>query len=555
MAQPTPYIRQNDFSQDEANNVSGRSTVLTAGVDAELDAVATTLAEVLANLVLVQRDDGALMNLSVGLDQLKTEVTTGLNVATSWATTMQYVPRNAVWQTNTLYYCKTAHTSGAFATDLASGFWAVIVDLDPMVQATKTSEINATASEAAAATSAADAQALVDLVSAVNMQGAFGNILSPLLSLPFMNSLSVLRGLGAVTFSRAATTTANTYIDRYGVFKTAGLDVPRFEKEGLLLESDGLKRVTTVTLEAATETAAAATAPDGTVTASKLVADATASVAHRKKFDVSVALLGCSFSIFAKAAEYTYVRLEIVGYGYCHVSLVDGSVTTDSRILASTVVIWPLVNGWFRVGLTGTFASQLPSMYVYGIPASLAAGGKTWTGDGTSGIYLWGDQMEYDYPQVTSYMYDVTPATGRFGDICQLAVQENNVPETTSNFTVVVDVIAQHTGVAFNIYGGVGLNASKSIRVSNRLITAELGYTYNSIAKVPLNKKARIAYVAAAGTVTVFLDGVKQETFIPANPDLVSGLLTEPIVFGKGVKISNFRVYDQALTDAEMKYV
>jgi len=76
-------------------------------------------------------------------------------------------------------------------------------------------------------------------------------------------SLAVLRGLGAVTFSRAVTTTANTYIDRYGVFKSAGLDVPRFEKEGLLLEGFGIKRVTTVTLEAATETAGVATAPDG----------------------------------------------------------------------------------------------------------------------------------------------------------------------------------------------------------------------------------------------------------------------------------------------------
>jgi len=128
---------------------------------------------------------------------------------------------------------------------------------------------------------------------------------------------------------------------------------------------------------------------------------------------------------------------------------------------------------------------------------------------------------------------------------------ENNVPDTNQDGTVVVDVVAQHTRRVFYIQGGVG--ADKSMGVSNRLITAQHGNTHTSAAKVPLNKKARIAYVAAAGTVTVFLDGVKKETF--ANAGLVTGLLTNPIIFGKGMMISNFRVYDRALSDAEMKYV
>jgi hypothetical protein len=43
MAQPTPYTPTTDFSQQEANNASGRSTVNTAALDAELANIEQTL--------------------------------------------------------------------------------------------------------------------------------------------------------------------------------------------------------------------------------------------------------------------------------------------------------------------------------------------------------------------------------------------------------------------------------------------------------------------------------------------------------------------------------
>jgi hypothetical protein len=47
-------------------------------------------------------------------------------VNTAWATATAYVVGDVRLQTNDAYYCATAHTSGAFATDLAEAKWVVL---------------------------------------------------------------------------------------------------------------------------------------------------------------------------------------------------------------------------------------------------------------------------------------------------------------------------------------------------------------------------------------------------------------------------------------------
>lgn len=72
MAQPQAYNRTADFTQqtgDETNH---------AGLNAEFDAAALSVNQLRDNLALIQRDDGQLANETVGLDQLKPEVRTGL---------------------------------------------------------------------------------------------------------------------------------------------------------------------------------------------------------------------------------------------------------------------------------------------------------------------------------------------------------------------------------------------------------------------------------------------------------------------------------------------
>ena len=61
MAQPTPYVPATSFS----DHTSSQPEVPQDGIDldAEFQAIKLTLDEVLANLALIQRDDGALAKL------------------------------------------------------------------------------------------------------------------------------------------------------------------------------------------------------------------------------------------------------------------------------------------------------------------------------------------------------------------------------------------------------------------------------------------------------------------------------------------------------------
>ena len=130
MPQPTPYVREGDFSDDEASSVAGRSSVLTAQLDAELDAIGTTLTEILANMAILQRDDTLLGNDTVHKDALDDTVLaliTAVGVPRGdWLTATDYAAKDLMAEGGVTYINSVAHTSGVFATDLASGYWIAL---------------------------------------------------------------------------------------------------------------------------------------------------------------------------------------------------------------------------------------------------------------------------------------------------------------------------------------------------------------------------------------------------------------------------------------------
>lgn len=128
MAQPPAYVQETDFSDEEATNVSGRSTVRTAAIDTEFAAIESTLAMVLANLSALQRDDGALRDTIVEPHTLSASVIAMMNTSVTprgaWATATSYLALDLVTDSGNVYVCITSHTSGgSFATDLGAGKW------------------------------------------------------------------------------------------------------------------------------------------------------------------------------------------------------------------------------------------------------------------------------------------------------------------------------------------------------------------------------------------------------------------------------------------------
>ena len=132
MTQPTPYARQYSFTSFQTQNPT--APIPAQKLDIELNAVKVTLDQILTNIALLQRDDGKLANSTVGVTQLDgVLISLGFSRPTIWATATAYAVNSAVFQNNILYICLVAHTSGVFATDLASNDWVLAVDFNGMI--------------------------------------------------------------------------------------------------------------------------------------------------------------------------------------------------------------------------------------------------------------------------------------------------------------------------------------------------------------------------------------------------------------------------------------
>lgn len=131
MAQPPAYDRQFSFIDSQA---SSPDDPLPANQhEIELNAIKTTLDAILANLALIQRDDGALANNSVGNDQLSSTLQVGVDTPTTWSAGQSYAVNNTVVFNTTsrseIYLVAVAHTSANdIDDDVAAGNLTLIAD-------------------------------------------------------------------------------------------------------------------------------------------------------------------------------------------------------------------------------------------------------------------------------------------------------------------------------------------------------------------------------------------------------------------------------------------
>lgn len=134
MAQPPAYNRQYNFTDYQtlhpADPLPGTS------VDAEYNAVRTTLAATLVNLALLQRDDGRLRNATVTPESFSTAALT--MIGSDFLPRGDWVGSGTLYSVNNMvstggstYVCLVAHVSATlFATDLAASRWQRIQGLD-----------------------------------------------------------------------------------------------------------------------------------------------------------------------------------------------------------------------------------------------------------------------------------------------------------------------------------------------------------------------------------------------------------------------------------------
>ena len=154
----------------------------------------------------------------------------------------------------------------------------------------------------------------------------------------------------------------------------------------------------------ATVTANTTTAPDGTTTAETLLA-ATNSATHYFYKASTLTALPYTFSIYAKDNGQQYLQIAVYqgAFLFCNFDVQNGIAGTPS---SGTANIQDVGNGWYRCSLTVTGASIGGFVYVISSDSLTAGFQPTFAGDGTSGLFIWGAQLE-QRSAVSSY----TPTT------------------------------------------------------------------------------------------------------------------------------------------------
>jgi hypothetical protein len=238
-----------------------------------------------------------------------------------------------------------------------------------------------------------------------------------------------------VTFTRAGNTA--TTVNSSGVIVGVNADIPRFDYgpitlacKGLLIEelrqnivlySEKFDNAYWFKNRSSISLVDAAVAPDGTTTADLLIENTSVTITHylRREF-TSVSGTTYTWSIFLKNETRRYASLKLGDDGVAfatnltRVDLLLGTIIVSN---AESANITAFSNGWYRVDITMTAIASLPSAYVY----VYLDNGTTniYTGNGTSGFYVWGAQLEIGaFP--TSYIPTVAATVTRNADVATM---------------------------------------------------------------------------------------------------------------------------------------
>ena len=325
-------------------------------------------------------------------------------------------------------------------------------------------------------------------------------------------------GANLVTFTRAS---SGTYVGSDGLIKTATTN--------LLLQSEDFSTTWSATLSSVT--ANTAMAPSGTSTADTLAVTNGSTVLNAfisQDITKAASATTYTYSVYAKQAGFNRLTLtaheaaNLNNRGIVTVSLVDGSIASAASAVgtftAASATVTKLDSSWYRIALTFTTGTETTLRLRVSARDSSAT-----TGDGTSGIYIWGAQLEQsstvgEYVKTTSTInsaarFDHNPTTGESLGLLVEESRTNNLLQsedftttwTQNNVTVATNTVTAPDGTTtadtFGPVVGDGLTTTRFLR-QNPVLTTQGAYTFSVFVKVGTATTNGIALYISDGTAT-----------------------------------------------------
>ena len=229
-------------------------------------------------------------------------------------------------------------------------------------------------------------------------------------------------GVGDFTFDRDSKATR---VNENGLIETMNNDVPRLDYTdggcpSLLLEPESTNFIdysedfsdSYWTKSGSSITSNAVISPDGTLNASKLKED-TGNSNHNIYSNNITVTLGSEYtvSLYVKKAERSIIRID---GGY---RLTLGATFNLNTLQVTGVgTIEALANDWYKLTASGVgeISNGETNIFAFLLDNS---GTQSYQGDGTSGVYIWGAQLEQQ-EYATSYIPTNGTTITRVGETC-----------------------------------------------------------------------------------------------------------------------------------------
>jgi hypothetical protein len=390
-------------------------------------------------------------------------------------------------------------------------------------------------------------------------------------------------GGATTTFSSAITHTrasSATMMNSSGTLVTVGNNVPRtghhiyngsaWVNEGILHESEARTNLIENSNDLANEewrktsvsnTANAGVSPDGTSNANKVVND-TASGVHYTylKEDLHTVSGDYTFSFYVASAGYGFVTVcagtNAVDYYTVVIDLSDGTKTAtyeDGTQTGKTCTVEDVGGSYYRVSISG---SGKRYYIVGGVDTGTytpdAFGFKTFSGDGTSGILVYGGQVEAGLTP-SSYIPTAGATATRAADL--LTVPAASLPYDNTNMSIQMD--GKMTGDTLTPVRWL-LDANNSILLetgsNNFSFTQEAVGTVDTVTGGSFTSGTNVPFNLATRNGSTFINGAISGTALTANttPTALPNLSSTDLNLGHTFMgtIGQFRMWDEDITDA-----
>jgi len=296
---------------------------------------------------------------------------------------------------------------------------------------------------------------------------------------------------------------------------------------------------------------------DSPLGAFKLVESSANSVHTIRAQETTISGVAYTFSLLAKADGRDFIKMRLenaAGSGQANVwfDVKNGVVGT---IGSGTAKIELISNGWYRCSITGTTSG---TSYLSRVYLSDADGSDSYTGNGTSGVYIFGAQLEQkSYP--TSYIPTNGSTVTRLAESCSQTPPDGVIGQTEGTMFIDVTGETQVDAARYITIGNIGDTTNRLIiyQYSNLInVFSGAGATFN-ITYNPPSGRLKMALAYSVGDYAFYVNGVQVFTndnnAVPACSEVSLGMneITSAIL-APSIGYNDVGLYNTRLSNTEL---